>query len=433
MVLLCNTSSTACSVLVPPGARTLCVTAHNSKGASSPANITLNQGTNSQEEFPAPVAVEVKPENQSRVLVAWQPPSHSGRSPLWFIVEWVSTTPYSLEEQYSWKKVPYQEGHTYIPAEAGPGGRINVSVYAVYPDGVSKPSSSQVLPEDQLLENTYSSTYSEISHDDDIGVFLGLGISVVMLSVVSVILMFKKSVRKRINALVVSLLPKWLLEDIPHMENSSVVKSLQEKSDFLSNSLHKPFLDASDPSVMEIEDVPAHEEYKNMVFRRYPSREVPKDGELQESTVPAITMPLEHISDYKPQVSDGNPPGYVAANIYQTQPPASLPEPETNLFFRDYTSPFPHMWDGEAGRPHVCLLEKINLILNNSQSGQSHTFSSTQGGHSSLLDSQWGCTPASEVQEQMLVPDELLSCLRATNGESVDIKTCFPQNFRRLF
>uniref|UniRef100_A0A672UUC5 Interleukin 23 receptor n=1 Tax=Strigops habroptila TaxID=2489341 RepID=A0A672UUC5_STRHB len=237
----------------------------------------------------------------------------------------------------------------------------------------------------------------------------------------------------RINALVVSLLPKWLLEDIPHMENSSVVKSLQEKSDFLSNSLHKPFLDASDPSVMEIEDVPAHEEYKNMVFRRYPSREVPKDGELQESTVPAITMPLEHISDYKPQVSDGNPPGYVAANIYQTQPPASLPEPETNLFFRDYTSPFPHMWDGEAGRPHVCLLEKINLILNNSQSGQSHTFSSTQGGHSSLLDSQWGCTPASEVQEQMLVPDELLSCLRATNGESVDIKTCFPQNFRRLF
>lgn len=64
--------------------------------------------------FPAPAAVEVKPENWSRVSVAWQPPHHSRRSPLWFIVEWVSTARYSQEEQYFWKKVPYQETHTYI-------------------------------------------------------------------------------------------------------------------------------------------------------------------------------------------------------------------------------------------------------------------------------------------------------------------------------
>ncbi|XP_033919401.1 interleukin-23 receptor [Melopsittacus undulatus] len=433
MMLLCNTSSTECSVLVPPGASTLRVTAHNSKGASSPANITLTQGSSSWEEFPAPVAVEVKTENQSKVSVAWQPPSHSRRSPLWFIVEWVSTTPYSPMEQYFWKKVPYQATHTDIQAEAGAGGHINVSVYAVYPDGASKPSSSQVPPEDQLLESTYSSTYSELSHDDDVGHFLGLGISVVVLSVVFLILMFKTSARKRIHALAVSTLPKWLFEDIPHMENSNVVKLLQAGSDFLRNSLHELFVDTSDPTVTEIEEVPAHEEYKNMITRRNPSREIPRDGELKASTVPATTMPFEHISDYKPQVSDGNALGYVAANIYQTQPPASLPEPETNLFFTDYTSPFPHMWDGEGGGHQVCLLEKINLVLNNSQSGQSHMFSSTQVGCGSLLDSQWGCTAASEVQEQMLVPDELLSCLRAMNGESVDTKTCFPQNIGRLF
>uniref|UniRef100_A0A8V5G1A5 Uncharacterized protein n=1 Tax=Melopsittacus undulatus TaxID=13146 RepID=A0A8V5G1A5_MELUD len=237
----------------------------------------------------------------------------------------------------------------------------------------------------------------------------------------------------RIHALAVSTLPKWLFEDIPHMENSNVVKLLQAGSDFLRNSLHELFVDTSDPTVTEIEEVPAHEEYKNMITRRNPSREIPRDGELKASTVPATTMPFEHISDYKPQVSDGNALGYVAANIYQTQPPASLPEPETNLFFTDYTSPFPHMWDGEGGGHQVCLLEKINLVLNNSQSGQSHMFSSTQVGCGSLLDSQWGCTAASEVQEQMLVPDELLSCLRAMNGESVDTKTCFPQNIGRLF
>nr|XP_009484559.1 PREDICTED: interleukin-23 receptor [Pelecanus crispus] len=442
ILLLCNTSSTACSILVPPGARTLHVTAHNSRGASSPAIITLSQGTGSQEEFPAPAAMEVKPENQSGVLVAWQPPRHSRRSPLWFIVEWVSTAQYSQEEQYFWKKVAYQETHTYIQEEAAAGGRINVSVYAVYPDGIGKPSSSQVPSEDQLL----SSTYREISHDDDIGVFLGLGISMVIFLVVFVILMFKKSARKslpfnwnrdvqesRINAIVVLLLPKWLFEDFPRMENSNVVKSLQEKSDFTSNSFPEPFLDTSDPTVTEIEEVPAHEEYKNVTTKRKPSREVPEDREHPRSVAPATVMAPEQISDYKPQVSDGNLLGYVAANIYQAQPPAALPEPETNIFFRDYTSSFPHLWDGEGGGHHVCLLEKVNLILNNSRSGQSHTFGSVQGGHSSLLESQWRPTLASDVQEQTLVPDELVSCLRAMNGESVDIKTCFPQSIRRLF
>lgn len=68
-------------------------------------------------EFPAPVAVEVRPKNQSRVLVAWQHPQHS-RTPLrWFIVEWVSTAHYGQEEQYFWKKVPYQETQTYLPGK----------------------------------------------------------------------------------------------------------------------------------------------------------------------------------------------------------------------------------------------------------------------------------------------------------------------------
>ncbi|XP_064310932.1 interleukin-23 receptor [Phalacrocorax carbo] len=430
VLLLCNTSSTVCNALVPPGAHTLHVTAYNSRGSSSPASITLSRGTGRQEEFPAPVAVEVKPENQSRISVAWQPLHHSRRSPLWFIVEWVLTDQYSREEQYFWKKVPYQETHTYIQEDAAAaGGHIKASVYAVYPDGVSKPSSSQVPSKDQLL----GSIYREIPHDKDVGVFLGLGASVVILSVVFVILAFKKSARKRINATIVSLLPKWLFEDFPHMENSNVVKSLQEKSDFTCNTFHKPFLDTSDPTVMEIEEVPAHEEYKNVATRRKPSKEIPKDREHPGSTASASITAPEQISDYKPQVSHSNPLGYVAANIYQTQPPTALPELETNIIFRDYTSPVIHLWDGEGGEHHVCLLEKINLILNNSRSGQSHAFGSAQGGRGSLLENQWGHTSAGDVQEQTLVPDELVSCLRAMNGESVDIKTCFPQSIGRLF
>ncbi|XP_074762107.1 interleukin-23 receptor isoform X2 [Athene noctua] len=304
-LLLCNTSSTSCSGRVPPGARTLQVTAHNSKGASSPASIPLGRGASSQEEFPAPRAVEVKAESHSRVSVAWQPPQSSRRSPLWFIVEWVCTAQYSQEEQYFWKKVPHQETQMYIQEEGVAGSHINVSVCAVYPDGVSKPSSSQVPSENHLL----GSTYSEISHDNDVGVFLGLGISMVTLSVVFLFLMFKKSARKRIKATVVSLLPKWLFEDFPHLENSNVVKSLQEKSDFTSNSFHEPFLDTSDPTVMEIEEVPVHKDYKTVGTRRKPSREVPEAREHPGSTAPASIVTPEQISGYKPQVSDGNPLG----------------------------------------------------------------------------------------------------------------------------
>uniref|UniRef100_A0A8C3J2H7 Interleukin 23 receptor n=1 Tax=Calidris pygmaea TaxID=425635 RepID=A0A8C3J2H7_9CHAR len=207
----------------------------------------------------------------------------------------------------------------------------------------------------------------------------------------------------------------------------NVVKSLQEKSHFTSNSFHEPFLDTSDPTLTEIEEVPAHEEYKNVATRRKPSREVPEDGERPGNTVPTSIMAPVQISDYKPQVSDGNQLGYVAANFYQPQPPIDLPEPETNIFFRDYTSPIAHLWDGEGGGHQVCLLEKINLILNTSRSGQSQAFSSAQGGHGSLLENPWGHALASDVQEQTLVPDELVSCLRAMNRESGDGNACFPQ------
>ncbi|XP_051481465.1 interleukin-23 receptor isoform X2 [Apus apus] len=425
---LCNTSSTVCRVLVPPGVRVLHVTAYNSRGASSPASIPLGWGSSSQEEFPAPVAVEVKAENGSRVRVSWQPPPHPGRSPLWFIVEWVSSTQHSWEEQYFWKKVPYQETHTYIQ-EAAAGGHVNVSVYIIYPGGVSKPSSSQVPSEDLLL----GSTYSEISHDSDSRVFLGLGITVVTLSVAFVILMVKKSARKRIKSTAVVLLPKWLFEDFPHMENSNVVKSLQEKCDSMSSSFHEPFLDTSDPTVMEIEEVPAREDQKEVPTRRKPSREVPEDREHAGSPQPVSILAPELISDYKPQVSNGNLLGYVAANVYQAQAPAALPEPETSIFFRDYTSPVAHLWDGEAGGHHVGLLEKINLILNNSQSGQSPTLGSAWGGHGSLLENPWGPGPASDGQEQTLVSDELLSCLRAMNGVVVEGQPCFPHSIRGLF
>lgn len=143
---------------------------------------------------------------------------------------------------------------------------------------------------------------------------------------------------------------------------------------------------------------------------------------------------MEDVSDYKPQISDANTLGYVAANMGLIQPYTPAPEPETNIFFRDYSSPFSCLWDAEGAGAQVCLLDKINLVLNNDRSGQNHAFSSAQEEQNALLENQWEKTLYSEgVQEQTLVPDELVSCLRAMNGGSVDIQTCFPQSIGRLF
>ncbi|XP_077038764.1 interleukin-23 receptor [Agelaius phoeniceus] len=391
---LCLTPGTECAVLVPPGARSLLVTARNAKGASSPASIPLNWAAAPQ-EFPAPEALEVQPEQQSRVLVRWQRPQPSQSPLLWFVLEWLSSPQHGLQEPYSWERIPPQHTHTYIPGAAPP----RLWLYAVYPGGISAPCSSPAPAEEPLL----GSTYGEMSQDEGIRVFLGLSLSLVGLSILSAVVMFKKSVRKRVKATLVSLLPRWMLEDFPHVENSTVVKSLQDKADFPSASLQEPFLD---PALSDVQEVPAQERPQRLDPEARAGvaepREVPRGVVAPRSPGPG------QLGAYKPQLSDGNALGYVAAGICPAQPPAAVPQPELGISCQDYTSPVPQLWDTQGGTPQLCLLDKINLVLNSSLEfpGQA------AHGHGSVPERRWEPGP-----EQMLVPEELLSCLRATNRD----------------
>lgn len=157
----------------------------------------------------------------------------------------------------------------------------------------------------------------------------------------------------------------------------------------------------------EIEEVPPQEQHQRDTKAK---AEVAEHRELPRSVVTPKTPTPEQLGAYKPQLSTL---GYISAGIYQAQPPAAIPEPGMGIFSQDYTSPVPQLWEQQAGTPQVCLLEKINLVLNSSQAFPVHP----QG---SFL---WEQRPPSDVPEQMLVPEELLSCLRATNREN----PCFPQ------
>lgn len=55
----------------------------------------------------------------------------------------------ALEQAESFRsslQIHFKGKSCFFPEEAVPGGRINVSVYAVYPDGVSTPSCGQGKP-----------------------------------------------------------------------------------------------------------------------------------------------------------------------------------------------------------------------------------------------------------------------------------------------
>ncbi|XP_010214717.1 PREDICTED: interleukin-12 receptor subunit beta-2-like, partial [Tinamus guttatus] len=200
--------------------------------------------------------------------------------------------------------------------EAAAGSRITVSVYAVYPDGVSKPGSGQV-------------TFAEGDT----------------------------------------------------MREKERTEAEPEKSGFTPSVFSGPPLDNSDPTIMEIEELPVREEYKLVDVRRGPSAAVPESTAYVQSPAPATEL----VSDYRPQLSDGNLLGYVAANIYQSQPHALPPEAETNVFFRDYPSPVTYLWNAEGMEQQTFLLEKINLILNNNRSGQNHAFDLAREEQNTLL------------------------------------------------
>uniref|UniRef100_A0A8C8R6X0 Interleukin 23 receptor n=1 Tax=Pelusios castaneus TaxID=367368 RepID=A0A8C8R6X0_9SAUR len=238
-----------------------------------------------------------------------------------------------------------------------------------------------------------------------------------------------------VSTILVSLTPKWLTEDFPNVENSNVVKSLQEKSELMNSNSTQLFLDNDDPVVMEVQETSLQEEYKTIDTKKGNRKATAGPVDMSQNSL----LVTEHNNGYKPQVSNRSPLGSVANNTYETQskaldPNTHLLSRDTNIFLKDYTSPFTFLWNAEGTESRTFLLEKINLMLNNSRSGQSNTFSTTDEESNTLLENQWKSPPSTEnVQEQTFVPDELVSCLGTVTEESTSIKSYFPQTVGKLF
>lgn len=154
----------------------------------------------------------------------------------------------------------------------------------------------------------------------------------------------------------------------------------------------------------------------------------------QDALCDVIDSDMTEENGYKPQVSNKAFFGSVFNSSYNMHSPnldtkSNSSASPMDVLLKDCTSPIVSLWPIEETDENTFLFEKISLVLNNSKSGQSNVFGSTNDKPALSMEKQWKIPLANDsVQEQtLIVPDELLSCLRVSNEDSADLMSYFPQ------
>ncbi|XP_020650905.3 interleukin-23 receptor [Pogona vitticeps] len=438
IVDLCQTTEIKCKVLVPPEVTSIYVTAHNSKGSSIPANITVKQQLLNYHDFPPPTNLQIIHEEQKGVSVKWVPPKSTGKALLWYIVEWTS------HHGIGWEKVPKQSTSIFIGKHISMKRNGNISVYAVYQDGTSKASSIPLLEEndqDGVADKDPKIPSADTSHrkddgDYDVGVLWGIVFGVASISLLVLALITKKFCRKRVSIVLNSITPKWLSEDYPKLQNSSVIKSLQEERDPIIHPSTGLFSVYEDAVITEVEEIQVHKGQTSLDDKKRIREAVSEKINTADDIKFISNSDMVESNGYKPQVSHKTLLGNVFSNTYKTHSQnldtkLNSPTLPINSLTKGCTSPLATIWPAVCTDEEIFLFEKINLVLNNSRSGQSN-ISSTEEEPDPLVANQWTfLLSENNIQEQTLIPDDLLSCLKATNEDPTDVMSYFPQNMAK--
>uniref|UniRef100_A0ACB8F348 Uncharacterized protein n=1 Tax=Sphaerodactylus townsendi TaxID=933632 RepID=A0ACB8F348_9SAUR len=133
-----------------------------------------------------------------------------------------------------------------------------VSVYAVYSDGISEACSVQ------SNSNGLLKKLPDGHADDDVGFLLGIGVAMAFLCFFLLALIAKKSFRQRVSAAFISVTPKWLLEDYPQVQKSSVIRLLQERNSSMMHNFNRLLLDYEDAVVTKVEEILEDKEGQKM-------------------------------------------------------------------------------------------------------------------------------------------------------------------------
>ncbi|XP_034874203.1 interleukin-23 receptor [Mirounga leonina] len=281
-----------------------------------------------------------------------------------------------------------------------------------------------------LIASIFKGHLTSDNRQQDIGLLSGMVFFAVMLSILSLIGIFNKSLRTGIKRRILLLIPKWLHEDIPNMENSNVVKMLQEKSEFMNNNSSEQVLYV-DPVITEIE-IFLPEENKPTDYKTekntgsLETRDCLQKSLLTNTTVvyiPGLS------TGYKPQISNFLTGGNHLSKNDDTssstlKPPADTLDLGENARFKRYPN-FAFSVSSRNSLSNTLFLEELSLILNQGECSPLDIQNSVEGETAMLLEN---ASPDETIPEQTLLPDEFVSCLGVMNEELPSINSYFPQN-----
>ncbi|XP_006862558.1 PREDICTED: interleukin-23 receptor [Chrysochloris asiatica] len=265
----------------------------------------------------------------------------------------------------------------------------------------------------------------------NIGLLSGMLCFAFMLSILSLIVIFNRSLQTGIKRRILLLIPKWLHEDIPNIENSKVFKILQDKSEFVTNNPSEQVL-YTDPMITEIREV-FFPEAHTLTDNNKGSQTGPQEMRdcLQESLLTNTTV--VYIPDlntgYKPQISNSLPGENPLSNNNETdssilKTPVGSLDLGKNAISKKYPS-FAVSVSSMNSLGNTLCLEELSLILNQGECNPHDRQNSIEGETTILLGNT---SPNETIPDQTLLPDEFVSCLGIMNEELPSINPYFPQS-----
>ncbi|XP_011850372.1 PREDICTED: interleukin-23 receptor [Mandrillus leucophaeus] len=264
---------------------------------------------------------------------------------------------------------------------------------------------------------------------EDIGLLLGMIVFAVMLSILSLIGIFNRSLRTGIKRRILLLIPKWLYEDIPNMKNSNVVKMLQENNELMNNNSSEQVLYV-DPTITEIKEIfiPEHKptDYKKENTGPLETRDYLQNSLFDNTTV--VYIP-DLNTGYKPQISNFLPGrSHLSNNDEITsltfKPPVDSLDSGNNPRSQKHPN-FAFSVSSVNSPSSTLFLGELSLILNQGECSSPDIQNSVEEETTMLLEND---SPSETIPEQTLLPDEFVSCLGIMNEELPSINSYFPQN-----
>ncbi|XP_031237963.1 interleukin-23 receptor isoform X2 [Mastomys coucha] len=286
----------------------------------------------------------------------------------------------------------------------------------------------------EMLTATIFKGHPTSDNSQDIGLLSGMVFLAIMLPMFSLVGIFNRSLRTGIKRKVLLIIPKWLYEDIPNMENSNVAKLLQEKSVLENDNASEQALYV-DPVLTEISEIspPEHKptDYKEeRLTRLLETRDCPLTTLSTSSSV--VYIP-DINTGYKPQVSNVPPGGNHFINGDERDPTSFEATDDHFARLRTYPS-FQFSASSMNLLSKTLILDELSLVLNQGEFNSLDIQDSRQEETSMALQSD---SPSETIPAQTLLSDEFVSCLAIGNEDLPSINSYFPQNileshFRRI-